>query len=99
MGTPLTNYGPISYGFAKRLRGNNASLSHVVVMATVICEKCGARFVITHQVASQDAGLAAKQAVWLEDRFVWDHIQEYKHAGSIPLPGSPEVKSATAGRS
>jgi hypothetical protein len=78
---------------AKRLRrtGEN-SPGRAVVMTIVECAQCGQRFAIGHHPTSQDAGLAAKQATWLQDRFVWDHIQENKHQGSITLPAVAEMK-------
>ena len=78
---------------AKRLRrtGENVS-ARSVVMTVVECVQCGQRFAIGHHPASQNAGLAEKQATWLQDRFVWDHIQESKHQGSITLPAVAEMK-------
>lgn len=54
-------------------------------MQTVICSKCGQRFAI-HNDGLHDAQLAEKQAAWLQDQLVWDHIQERKHHGSVELP-------------
>lgn len=53
-------------------------------METVVCSKCGQRFAIHNE--APDAQLAEKQAAWLEDQLVWDHIQERKHHGSLELP-------------
>ena len=89
----LTTQQPTSYGTAKRLHGNVESVSNSVVMMTVVCDECGARFALAHRSASRDTSLAEKQAVWLKDRFVWDHIQEKKHSGSLLLPGLPEMKA------
>ena len=86
---------PMSYGTAKRQRGNGESSPNIVAMATVVCGDCGARFVINHRSAFQDAGLAERQVIWLKDHFVWDHIQENKHSGSIQLPSLPEGKGTT----
>jgi len=61
-------------------------------MLTVVCYQCGAQFAIAHHSESQDQALAERQAIWLADKFVWDHIQENNHQGSIPLPGSREMK-------
>jgi len=61
-------------------------------METVVCGECGARFAIGHHAAAQDAALARRQAVWLADKFVWDHIQETPHPGSITLPAPREMK-------
>jgi transcription elongation factor Elf1 len=55
-------------------------------METVACGKCGQRFAIHHDAASQDADLARKQASWVTEQLVWDHIQERKHHGAIKLP-------------
>lgn len=61
-------------------------------MNQVACNSCGERFEISHKAASQDPALAEKQAAWLQDQFVWDHIQENKHRSPIPLPASDEMK-------
>jgi hypothetical protein len=61
-------------------------------MKIVECGQCGQRFSIGHNPAAPDAALAEKQATWLADRFVWDHIQENKHQGSITLPPPAEMK-------
>jgi len=53
---------------------------------TVVCAKCGQRFAIRHDQESHNAELAKKQASWIEDKLVWDHIQERKHQGTIELP-------------
>ncbi len=62
------------------------ALPQFAVVKTVTCDQCGERFQITHPTASQDEQLAERQAAWLADRFVWDHIQETKHRASIDLP-------------
>lgn len=54
-------------------------------MQTVVCSKCGQRFAI-HNDGLHDPQLAEKQAAWLQDQLVWDHIQERKHHGSVELP-------------
>ncbi len=53
-------------------------------MKTVVCSKCEQRFAI-HNEGVPDAQLAEKQMAWLEDRLVWDHIQERKHHGSVEI--------------
>jgi hypothetical protein len=94
---PLKMREPVSYGTAKRLRHqavvahHDAMIAKSVVMVTVLCETCDARFAISHLPEFQNVGLAEKQAVWLKDRFVWDHIQEQKHSGSIRLPAPHEL--------
>lgn len=60
-----------------------------VVMSDVVCADCGVRFQITHRMAATDEQLAHRQAAWLADRFVWDHIQEQKHRALIELPQLP----------
>jgi hypothetical protein len=95
MTTPLIKQPLVSYGMAKRRRRNGQSESRNIVMATVACDQCGAQFVITHRPAFEDASLAQRQVLWLKDRFVWDHIQEHKHAGSTMLPALPEAKAST----
>ena len=83
---------PRSNGIAKRLRKNKESAPGTIVMKTVVCPQCGEQFAIGHKLALQDESLAARQATWLADQFVWDHIQENKHQGSIRLPGLDEMK-------
>jgi hypothetical protein len=83
---------PGPHGTAKRLRKSTESAPDTVVMTTVICDQCGAKFSITHRSACTDQVLADRQAAWLADRFVWDHIQENNHQSSIQLPGSNEMK-------
>ena len=75
-----------SFGNAKRMRKSHESLSSIVTMATVCCETCGFHYAIEHPVGAGDEALAQRQAAWLAERFVWDHIQEVKHSGSIRLP-------------
>ena len=82
----------LSSGTAKRLRRNPENAPGTVQMATVVCDQCGARFAIAHRLASMDQALADRQAIWLADKFVWDHIQENNHQSSIQLPGSHEMK-------
>jgi hypothetical protein len=36
--------------------------------------------------ALQDAELSRKQASFVADKLVWDHIQERKHQATIELP-------------
>jgi hypothetical protein len=83
---------PGPHGTAKRLRKSTESAPDMVVMTTVVCYQCGAKFSIAHHSASQNQALAARQAIWLADKFVWDHIQENNHPGSIQLPGSRDMK-------
>ncbi len=66
------------------------TLPSFMVMTTVVCDECGATFRITHPMASQDAALARRQAKWLVEHFVWDHIQESKHRACIELPALAE---------
>jgi hypothetical protein len=73
-------------GTAKRLRKVAPSSSGESVSETVVCTKCGQRFTIQSTLAVADAALAEKQAAWVADQLVWDHIQERKHHGTIELP-------------
>jgi len=77
---------------AKRVRQNSGGAPNLVEMSTVTCDQCGARFIIGHRLSFQNAELATRQAAWLGEQFVWDHIQENKHKGSIRLPASDEMK-------
>jgi hypothetical protein len=88
--TAILQPGP--HGTAKRLRKNTESVPNMVIMTTVVCYQCGERFAIAHRSACPDQGLAERQATWLADKFVWDHIQENNHQGSIQLPGSQEMR-------
>lgn len=55
-------------------------------METVVCGKCGQRYSIRIESSAQDAELSRKQASFVADKLVWDHIQERKHQGTIELP-------------
>jgi hypothetical protein len=81
-------------GIARRIRrrSENSPARSDIVMNVVACNSCGERFEISHKAASQDLDLAVRQAEWLQDQFVWDHIQENKHRGSISLPAADEMK-------
>lgn len=81
-----------SYGNAKRVRHADLAPSEVTRMTSVTCDKCGYEYSIQHRIGQENVGLASRQAVWLADHFVWDHIQENKHQGSIRLPFLAEVK-------
>lgn len=81
-----------SCGMAKRVRQGGERVSTLVEMSTVTCDQCGARFAIGHRLFFQDVELATRQAAWLGERLVWDHIQENKHRGSLRLPASNEMK-------
>ena len=84
---------PGPHGTARRLRQKTENaLPGTVVMTTVACLQCGAQFAIAHRSSCPDQALAARQAIWLADKFVWDHIQENNHQSSIQLPGSREMK-------
>lgn len=56
-----------------------------ILMETVVCDKCGQRFAIHHDSTRQDVAVARRQASWLGEQLVWDHIQERKHQGKIQL--------------
>ena len=73
-------------GVARRLRRTVEHPSNTTLMETVVCSNCGQRFAIRHDLALQNVELARKQASWVADQLVWDHIQERKHHGTIELP-------------
>lgn len=73
-------------GTARRLRGVAGSPSEFVPTGTVVCAKCGQRFGIRTETVFPTAELAEKQAAWVEDQLVWDHIQERKHHGTMEIP-------------
>jgi hypothetical protein len=79
-------------GVAKRLRNNaEPGLTTASFMEAVVCSNCGQRFSIQSELGLQDAELAARQAAWVADRLVWDHIQERKHQASMDLPDLSET--------
>jgi hypothetical protein len=61
-------------------------------METIVCGKCGQRYSIIES-PSQDAELSRKQASFVADKLVWDHIQERKHQATIELPSSLSCQS------
>jgi hypothetical protein len=71
-------------GLVTRIR-TGAERPDEVLMETVVCSKCGQRFAIHHDPTRQDVEVARRQASWLEEQLVWDHIQERKHHGTIKL--------------
>lgn len=73
-------------GFARRLRSREDPRSEPNAVETVICSKCGQRFVIQNSLDFQSEELEKKQASWVADQLVWDHIHERKHHGRIELP-------------
>ena len=76
-------------GVARRLGRLAEHPSNAILMETVVCSTCGQQFVIRHDLGFQDVELAKKQASWVTDQLVWDHIQERKHHGTIELPTQP----------
>lgn len=81
------------HGNAKRRRSAQLAPPNIIIMAIVTCEKCGHEYGIEHRAGLEDTALATRQAAWLAERFVWDHIQENRHSGSIRLPFLAEAKS------
>ena len=73
-------------GTAKRLRNSTESSFAAAHLDTVVCSHCGQRFAIQNDPAIRTVELAEKQAAWVADQLVWDHIQERKHHGTIELP-------------
>lgn len=71
---------------ARRLRALAQAPSTAILMETVVCIKCGQRFAICHDRGFEDVELAKKQAAWVTDQLVWDHIQDRKHHGTTELP-------------
>ena len=72
-------------GVAKRLRLAEDP-SKLFLMETVVCSDCGQRFAISQGPGLQGFELAKRQAAWVTDQLVWDHIQERKHHATIELP-------------
>jgi hypothetical protein len=73
-------------GVATRLRAPTEPPSSTAMAETVICDNCGQRFAIRSDPPFPDRELAKKQASWVADQLVWDHIQERKHHGTMKLP-------------
>lgn len=71
---------------ARRMRGTAEAFSDGYSAETVVCGKCGQRFVLRRDIASLDVDLAKKQVSFVTEQLVWDHIQERKHHGTIELP-------------
>lgn len=69
------------------MRGTAEAGSNETLMETVVCSKCGQRYAIRIESSPQNAELSRKQASFVADKLVWDHIQERKHQGTIELPG------------
>ena len=74
---------------AKRLRKQNEMCIGSELI--VVCPQCGDRFSISREVPCLDPSVAKQHSEWLLDHFVWDHIQENKHRGSIALPNAEEL--------
>lgn len=70
---------------AKRIRGN-VPFAIAAIRMTVTCDQCGEKFAIAYSPEASGVALVNRQAKWLVDHLVWDHIQESKHKGSITLP-------------
>ena len=81
-----------SRGVARRLRGAPDFLSDSTSVGTVVCAKCGQRFAIRCEPLP-NAEVAERQAAWVADQLVWDHIQERKHHGTIELPNLTETNA------
>jgi hypothetical protein len=68
------------------MRGSAEVVPNETPVETVVCGKCGQRYAIHTEPSSLDAELSRKQASFVADKLVWDHIQERKHQGTIELP-------------
>lgn len=73
-------------GVATRLRERAESFSKTITIETVVCGDCGQCFAISPDPASQSTELTKRQASWVADQLVWDHIQERKHHATMKLP-------------
>jgi len=79
---------------ARRLRKQPES--DIGSQLVVVCPQCGERFSIADSEPCADRAFVERRArEWLLDQFVWDHIQESKHRGSIPLPDVEELVRGT----
>ena len=55
-------------------------------MGTLRCDSCGDEFIVWHDPALADKGVATRQALWLEKVLAEEHERERKHADRIQLP-------------
>jgi hypothetical protein len=55
-------------------------------MGTLRCDSCGDEFIVWHDPALADKGVAMRQALWLEKVLAEEHERERKHADRIQLP-------------
>jgi hypothetical protein len=55
-------------------------------MGTLRCDSCGEEFIVWHDPALADNGVAARQALWLEKVLAEEHERERKHPDRIQLP-------------
>jgi hypothetical protein len=55
-------------------------------MGTLRCDSCGEEFIVWHDPALADKGVAARQALWLEKVLAEEHERERKHPDRIQLP-------------
>ncbi|HZU22996.1 MAG TPA: hypothetical protein VE998_09210 [Terriglobales bacterium] len=75
---------------ARRLRKQNRT--GLESQLIIVCPECGEGFSIVSEVPCSDTALAESRGAWLLQQFIWDHIQESKHRGSIRLPSADELK-------
>jgi hypothetical protein len=71
---------------ARRLRQSVDIDAVTNPMKTVVCGKCGQRFIICNDHAVYDARLTEKRIAWIQGELVWDHIQERRHHALLKLP-------------
>jgi len=55
-------------------------------MGALRCDSCGEEFIVWHDPALADKGVAARQALWLEKVLTEEHERERKHPDRIQLP-------------
>ena len=55
-------------------------------MGTLRCDGCGEEFLIGHDPAFADKGVAEIQAAWLEKVLAEEHERDKKHGDRIDLP-------------
>jgi hypothetical protein len=67
-------------------RGSREKTTGFQEMGTLRCDSCGEEFIVWHDPALADKGVAARQALWLEKVLAEEHERERTHPDRIQLP-------------
>jgi predicted metal-binding protein len=60
--------------YAKAIKSSNAVPAGFKEMAKTRCGKCGAEYLIVHQLQGADAAVAERQAIFMKDCLTGDHV-------------------------